>query len=511
MRQFHELFAARDDVYGTYRVSKAQKTTQKGQKRLGQAKTVTDTKLTKAIYDKHIKGEQSLGLVPIRLDGTVSWFAIDVDNYADERLHEKLAEKIDHLNLPLLVFKTKSGGAHLFCFLVEPMQAADAREYAEKFVAALKLPKKTEIFPKQEAIARSDAGSWINLPYFGKTRPCLGIDGATELSLKEFLLLAAEKEVHPSDLGFREKEVKQRDTESSDEDDEGAPPCIVTMLKDGIEEGGRDNAMTHIAVYLKRAFPDDWQERLFDINSEHCSPALPVREIMRIAKSAERKDYQYLCKQSPMVGICDKQACLKRKFGVGDGEGELANFSIDAIRKIGNDDPYYVVVVDGLPVRLTSAQLLSFRDFERAVFEKLNKVLNTMKPIEWKKLLAEAMENMEFEEAPEEIGTTGAIMRAFMDWTAQRLIGGGMRERVADGQPFYDTKECCILFRGTDFLSHIRRNSGSKFDDRIIWLTLKEEGANEVREVINGRKLRIWKFPVGSEPWFDVSDEEGAF
>lgn len=510
MRKFHELFAGRGDVYGTYALSKAQKTTEKGEKRLGKAKTVTDTEVTIALYDAHINGEQSLGIVPIRLDDTVVWFAIDVDNYGDDKLHERLAGKISRLNLPLMIFRSKSGGAHLFCFLTEPITAIDARTNAQKFVAALGLPKNTEIFPKQEAINRSDGGSWINLPYFGKTRPCLGIDGKTELSLKEFLILAEKCEVHPSDLGFRQKEVKDRKEDSGDEAHKGAPPCIVTMLRDGIEEGGRDNAMTHLAVYLKRAFPDDWEEMLFAFNDEICSPPLSTKEIFRISKSAQRKDYQYLCKQTPMVGLCDKPTCLKRKYGIGDGEGETANFTIDSIRKVGSEDPYYIIMVDGLPIRLKSKDLLHFPEFRKAVFETHDKLIGIIKPSEWSRIINEAIAtNFQKEEAPDEVGTSGAIISQFMDWTASRLITGDTRDRVADGQPYFDKEKKEIIFRGNDFLAYLRRQTGGKYDDRVVWLVLSEEGASQERATLSGREFNLWKYPV-REPWFELHHADGV-
>jgi hypothetical protein len=508
MREFHQLFAGRDDVYGTYAISGVDR--DKGEKRTGKAKTVIDTEVTVELYEKHLDGEQSLGVVPIRLDGTVSWFAIDVDNYGDDKLHSKLAHKIDRLDLPLLVFKSKSGGAHLFCFLIEPAQAGDVREHALKYVKALGLPKTTEIFPKQEAIVRSDAGSWINLPYFGDTRPCLSADGKTELSLKEFRLLAADREVHPSDLGFKTKALETKDTSGEADVDGGAPPCIVTMLNDGIEEGGRDNAMTHIAVFMKKAYPDDWQEKLMEVNEEGVHPPLPTSEMFRVIKSAERKDYQYLCKQTPMSGICDKTSCLKRKFGVGDGESGLANFHIDSIRKIGAEEPYYIVVVDGTPIRLQTEELLTFRKFEVKVFEAINKIIRPFKPMEWKEFIADITANIEVEVAPEEVSTSGAVRNLFMNWTEQRLNGvRGDLSRVGDGQPFFDGKQ--IFFRGTDFLSYVRRNANSIIDNRLIWLSLSEDGAEEKRVNINGRDMKVWTFPVG-EPWFNPKDQsEGAF
>ena len=498
MRQFHELFVGRTDVYGTYRLSEQQS----GSKLLGKATTV-EGEVTKDMYDRHLAGEQSIGIIPIRPDNTVMWFAIDVDTYGSDSLHVDLALQINKVRLPLMIFRSKSGGAHLFCFLTKPILAAEARNNAQKFIKVLNLPTKTEIFPKQDKLSKDEFGSWINLPYFGKTRPCLGLDGRTELSLKEFLLLAAEKEVSPEDLEFKQKDANAI---NSDDKSEDAPPCIATMMRDGIEEGGRDNAMAHFSVYLKRAFPDEWEDKLLEANEDYCHPKLPIRDIMRIAKGAARKDYQYLCKQTPMVSICNKSACLKCKFGIGDGEGDLANFTIDNIRKIGNEDPYYVVTVDGLPVRMTSEEILQFRFFEKAVFEKLNKVISPMKPQEWKKILAEAMEFMEYEDAPEEFGTVGSILRSFYEWAGRRVVVGTPKERLVDGQPFYDSSGF-VLFRGSDFISYAKRNISYSIDARIIWLALKEQGAEEVRESISGRKFRLWKFPIDEDHFMNRSQE----
>ena len=57
-----------------------------------------------------------LGLVPIR-PGTLDcrWGCIDIDSYAGFD-HKKLIDKIKSLSLPLLVFRSKSGGAHVFLF-----------------------------------------------------------------------------------------------------------------------------------------------------------------------------------------------------------------------------------------------------------------------------------------------------------------------------------------------------------------------------------------------------------
>jgi len=503
MRQFHELFVGRTDAYGTYALPKGQ-TAKRGTKFLGKAKTVTNGDLTIDDYRAHVRGEVGLGIVPIIPDNnTVSWFVIDVDKYGEDDLHASLAASINKLNLPLLVCKSKSGGAHLYCFLTEPALAKDVLIIARKFAKRLGLDPKVEIFPKQESIGTNDAGSWINLPYFGDTRPCMGVDGKTELSLKEFTLFAHEREVHPSDLDVRAEELVHHEDNTGSK----APPCIDRMIEEGIEEGGRDNALTHVTVYLKKRYPDDWQDRVGEFNASHIHPALPFSDVARVVKTQERRDYQYLCKQQPMCAMCDKKACLKREFGVGSGDDEtLDEFAIDSIRKICTEDPIWIIVIDGKPIRLKTDGLFNYPVFRQEFFKQCNRVLKQMKPEDWKVRLQDAMEFLEEEKAPEIVGESGQIRHHFMEWTGQMMQGGDMK-RIMEGYPFYEDKR--IMFRGTDFISYLRR-SGARYEDRFVWLVLNEDGAEQWRVEIGGSKRNLWVYPVG-EPWFDPPEKRENF
>jgi len=504
MRQFHELFVGRTDAYGTYALPKGQ-TAKRGTKFLGKAKTVTDGKLTVEDYRNHLKGEIGLGVVPIiPTVNTVSWFVIDVDDYVKEDLHGKLALKIMTMNLPLVICNSKSGGAHLYCFLTEPAPAKDVIEVARKFCKKLGLGPRTEVFPKQDSIVSNDAGSWINLPYFGDTRKCMGTDGHTELTLEEFLQFVHRMEVHPSDLDVRVEELQHREEPT---DKSKAPPCIDLMVRDGIEEGGRDNALTHVAVYMKKRFPDDWQDKLMEFNSEHVHPALPFGDMARIVKGGERKDYQYLCKQQPMCSLCDKAACFKREFGIGNGdEDELMDFSIDSVRKIETEDPIWIIVIDGMPIRLKSENLFNYRLFRMEFFKRCNRVLKIMKEGEWGIKLDEAMLDLEKESAPEIVGESGQIRHHFMEWTGQ-MMQTGEKTRIVEGYPLYEDKQ--IMFRGTDFISYLKR-TGGRFEDRMVWAVLNEDGAEQSRIEIGGSLRHLWVYPVG-EPWFDPPDSKDTF
>jgi hypothetical protein len=68
-------------------------------------------------YAAHLSGSgTSLGLIPLLEEDTCSFGAIDVDIQGEKKLNEpidKLEARIRKLELPLVVCRSKSGGAHL--------------------------------------------------------------------------------------------------------------------------------------------------------------------------------------------------------------------------------------------------------------------------------------------------------------------------------------------------------------------------------------------------------------
>ena len=99
-------------------------------------------------YENHIKGiEPTLGIVPITDDNTCIWGCIDVDSYAGFD-HIKLLNKIKLFKLPLIVCRSKSGGAHIFLFSKKFIEAKIMRDKLLEIRAILGFAN-AEVFPKQ--------------------------------------------------------------------------------------------------------------------------------------------------------------------------------------------------------------------------------------------------------------------------------------------------------------------------------------------------------------------------
>lgn len=120
-------------------------------------------------YSMHLRGHgDGLGIAPLREDGTVSFAAIDLD----EPDFETARELSKLLPGTTWIEKSRSGNAHIHAFFSEPIEAWIPRGIMREATAALGKPH-VEVFPKQDRLRIGMVGNYINLPYFGDTRPVL--------------------------------------------------------------------------------------------------------------------------------------------------------------------------------------------------------------------------------------------------------------------------------------------------------------------------------------------------
>ena len=231
-----ELFNGLDRAYRTYQV-----TEKDGEKLAAQGKTVQHP-LTKDIWDLHLSGERSIGIVPIRDDNTVAFAAIDVDIYPLD--HAELEANIKALGLPLMLCRSKSGGAHLYLFIKPPGALAEkVRPKLAEWAAELGYSG-VEIFPKQDEIRnKDDTGNWINMPYFGGNEDSLryGIVDGKPVSVTRFIKEAILTSV-------RHDEIDRIEIVDEEKVLEGGPPCLNTLVRTGFPSGSRNISLFNLAV-----------------------------------------------------------------------------------------------------------------------------------------------------------------------------------------------------------------------------------------------------------------------
>lgn len=279
--RFINIFDGYTKAYGTY----VAKGTSKDGKAEIKAETVSEP-ATPALFQAHLDGTKPLGILPLDDDQRVRWAVIDIDTYPID--HTQLVERIRDLKLPLVVCRSKSGGAHCFLFLSEPSDPVVVRSYMMSSAAALGYPK-AEVFPKQTQRKEGETGNWLNLPYFYAKRSeryCVG-DGMETLSLEEFLGIAEATATTISDL--TQLDVPVAENESAITPAEAKRFVLPDVIPErGTEYGGRDNTLFRYGCSLQaKGWDDDAiTEELQRTNIDRCDPPLPRRDMDRIIKQA---------------------------------------------------------------------------------------------------------------------------------------------------------------------------------------------------------------------------------
>jgi len=322
-------------------------------------------RVTEDLWLKHLQGtEPSLGIIPINAENKCRWGCIDIDSYAGFD-HKKLINKIKLLKLPLIVFRSKSGGAHVFLFTTVPVEAKLVRDKLLSISAVLGYGG-SEVFPKQiELKSEEDTGNFLNLPYFNgddTTRYSFDHDGQAA-NLETFYLLYNEQVQTPEQL--EKLKVKRPESEFSD-----GPPCIESLTQTKLEDG-RDRVIYQFIQYAKRKWPEDWAKKINQFNYTYFTTPLEDKVIQDKIKFHSKKDLGFKCNEEPMCNHCDKALCKTRKFGI---SGESVFPALTDLQKVELDQPYYWVNVDGMRVRLDNIDyLMEQRLFRKTVTEQINR------------------------------------------------------------------------------------------------------------------------------------------
>jgi hypothetical protein len=376
--RFMQLFRCNERSYGTLSKSNS-------------ALTIKGSPIPQEAFRSHLEGSLGVGGVPIMDDNNCWWGAIDFDVHGpkgrDFNIYE-LAAKIEKFQYPLILCRSRSGGAHAYVFFAEPTPAAAVRPLLTRWARILGW-NDVEIFPKQSNLDASlgqkekPLGNWLNLPYFDvKQTQRYCIHGGKEVSFDYFLELAE---------GGRYR-LEAELAAQSDEYAQG-PPCLQEMIRQRIDQGNRNNAVFQAAVFLKRARPEDWKNRVAEFNSLALNSPLNQKELRQITGSVNRRDYNYKCREEPCKSLCNREMCRTREFGITEGDtkaNELPPF--DRIEKVIATPIRWVLHIKGQQIELSSMELFDFSRVRMAVYEKLNMLLPRMKADEWDVHLREVAE-----------------------------------------------------------------------------------------------------------------------
>ena len=473
-------------------------------------------------YEAHLAGTRGLGIVPITDGGTCLFGAIDIDKHEspEDVDFAALAAKIREYRLPLVMCRTKRGGAHLYLFGSDYLNARQVRRILASWRDVLQIPYKTEIFPKQDSLTTASGeralGNWINLCYFDCENSLrYGFDDSGEpTSFELFIRLAQNKRISAEDLN----ELFQREHLE-------APPCIQKMIHSGVESGARNDAMYNVVVYLKRARPESFFDDALELNRTMFDKPLAPAEAKKVIRSASRRDYLYKCNEEPCKSLCDRKTCVTREFGISmdelkdlDAHDSLPQFT--ELIEYRSEPPRWGLHVNGTLIpNIPTAVLRDPSLMGTLIFEQLKINIPKMTQETWRKrILDPLVPGLRVIEVPKEASASGVIQSKFTEFVQKADL-------TRDGRDPQDRKALLrnipvvqeingqrhILFRGTAFSEFLKRNKAEVLTGMVLWTVLRRDcnADHDKIRIPGGKTLNVWMAPLTDD--YEVKLDEPEF
>ena len=501
--KFKEIFEGNKSAYGQLILTGVKNDKGKAEgKAFIKRQAVTDD-----LWKEHLEGKDpALGVIPINENNECKWGCIDVDQYNLD--HIAIMRSIKGLNFPLVTFRSKSGGAHLFLFTKEFIPAGLMQAKLKAMADALGYAG-SEIFPKQTEILieRGDTGNFLNLPYHGGIR---GLRytfeaGGKAASLESFYSIYdewAQTKEQVENIVIKKAEVIELFKDG--------PPCLNRLGEEGFGEGSRNNALFNVAVYHKQANPDNWEDMVMQDNQKYMSPPLSFQEVKQLMGSIGKRGYdKYRCKEQPICNVCNPAKCRTKKYGVGFEEEQMPE--LDTLTKIKSNPPQWFLNVGGKRVELKTEQLHNPNLFALAVLDQADIMTPIPKAKDWREIyVSPLLSNLQEIEPLESLNPTNQIINLLYDFTVNRPAAR-TKEDILNKMSWTD--EGHTYFRMDDFYSFCKRNNW-EVDKTKTGNLMKQLDffVDEIRMTLKNQTPRLVKIkamkknkPTISQPTYEES------
>jgi len=501
-QDFAKLFSGLRLAYGCYRPNEDNGPgKQKGQYRVV-SEDISDDRLIE-LWENHLEGKESLGIVPIREDNTCVWGAIDIDTYPLN--HGDLVERlVKRSELPFVVARSKSGGAHVFCFVSEPVQASLMQGKLKEIASALGYGT-AEIFPKQIKLLleKGDRGNILNMPYFGgdtSTRYAHNDQGEGILDLGAFIAHAESKKISKREL--ENLEPKSLASVEEDDDLKGAPPCLRSLCAMGFPEGTRNNGLFDLGVFARKKFQDTWERKVEEFNFKFMKPPLGAQEVLTVVRALNNKDYLYKCNDQPIAAFCNSAVCRTCEYGVGSSGG-MPQFG--NLQKQDSQPPIWFLDVEGHRLELTTEELQNQTKFQRRCMDALNFMPPTQRQNNWRNIIQQMLDSVSVIEVPKDVSVEGQFMELLEAFCTERAQAQN-RDEILLGKPW--TEEGKTYFRLKDLLDYFTRQQFRDYGRNNIAARIRELGGGHHFFHIKGKGITVWYVPehASQEEGFDLPD-----
>lgn len=489
--RFHALFEGSAEGHGEYECYEIDP---ENQKMAGKAKTVRG-KVTKEMWAEHLHGNMGLGVIPINRNNECRWGAIDIDEYQGFN-HKQLVKTIKKLKYPLVVCRSKSGGAHVFLFTQEFVPAEKMREVLRKLAARIGYGGNTEIFPKQSQVLhdRGDLGNWLNMPYqdIPAVTTRYGLDPKYGKMIEDpydFLDLCESRQVSFGDLmSLGTNENKKLEVRGGNPFKYGYP-CLEILYEKGIPEGGRNNVIFTVGVWTQGRYPGDWEGPFDKLAADMLKEnPLPAAEVANIKKSIEKRDYGPKCEVEPLSCHCDKATCRTRKYGISANNNYVV---MENLVKVPTDPVIWFADVNGERTEFESEDFINQGKFRKKVLDEHNLYPPKMNDSQWSKQMSKLLETCEVHETYMGTSRVEIFFDLLQEFCTRKQAKS--KDELIRGIPWEEDGK--IYFKMANFNAFLMRNKYTHYTMPQRNQKIRNIGGGSKYMKVGGKSINVWYVP----------------
>jgi hypothetical protein len=320
---------------------------------------------------------------------------IDVDGAIYHKDPVPVLKKIREKGYPLVPYRSKTSGLHLYLHIKGSVSAAEMRKKIHALAADLGFGGTlADKFPNEDAITKDKNGKYkvgkcVNMPYQGTTkgyctRYCLTDDGKA-ISIDDFFDHVEKFRITPKQFDDLTIQTENKEQNGPEPEWNEYPPCTQAFISNKVGEGQRNNALFNLAVLAHLKNPDQLKTELYERNKTCMNP--PVErdsELDAIVAQIKDKEYFYQCETPIAKQFCNKEACRKRKYGIGPNQYIP---TVDSFFKHNTNPPYYVLTMEGNQIQLLGKQIVQQQLLREELFDQADIVWQTLNKRDWNMFL----------------------------------------------------------------------------------------------------------------------------
>ena len=502
VERFRKIFLGLDERFG-YHIADYE---EGNGKKSGTSKT-SNYPHTIEMWKAHLEGKKfkvktnkglveadSLGLCPINKNSKCNWGAIDLDNYKPSI--PELFKKLKSLNVPVIAFRSKSGGIHLYIFLTEEVPALLMREKLHSIKNIFGVEQPDKIFPVQKYLnlEKGSAGSWINLPYHNvaNTQRYMIKEDGSKATLEEFFEAYEKNRITPAQLKKLKSNIDEGETGDWFKD---GPPCFQALAKFGVEKKVRNETLVDMTRYIKLRYPENWKDKVGEYNKKFFDPVgtgLPFDEIKGVIGSREKRDYPYRCNSDWLKPHCDRAKCILRKFGVGGGATQ--DVVLGPLSYVKSSPKIWYLGFNGDEVRLYSKELVRQDLAREAATEQTGKTPPKTK--NWDEQLRMLQTKATPIDAPEE-SQPQLQLKTFIQTFCFNSRRTTEKKNLIFGRPFHE-ENGLVKFTFDSFYKFLKTNDWEITKDITHQMLKKTEGVSREKFHID-ENVKKWVYVIDPE------------